>query len=309
MTTTVEYIDDAGIALGNAVFTDISEILIPDFKVEKHDVYMRYCFKSKPDTTVWKVIDLVINGTKITIHLLGVSAPESLGNFAQNQFSKKPSTILRSNQYQLVEVEFGFQQHIFSSELKGKNKNSSIALMPGELHKKRPCIVIHCEDEKAQIIPLTTRPSPGHPKQLPISRESFNGLSSRYKKNDSSALISMVQTVSVYRIFPMRNKDGNYSNDYIKHKLCKIDKSALIDILSKTYAKAIISEASALALRLESMTNEKKKLLQNLESLKESIKTKDAENEQYKTSIRSAAQYLDLEGSFDDLMLEISKLN
>lgn len=308
MITTVKYIDDTGVALGGTVFSDISEVLIPDFDAAKHDVYMRYCFKSKPETSVWKVINLVIIGAEITISLSGVSSPESLGNFAQSQF-KKPSTILRSNQFQLVEVEFGFQQHVFSAELKGKNKNTSIALMPGELHKKRPCIVMYCEDEKAQVIPLTTRPTRKHPKQLPISKESFNSLSNRYTKNDSSALISMLQTVSVYRVFPMKNNKGNYSNDYTRHKLCKSDKDGLAEILGKTYSKSIMSEKAALSIRLESMKSEKKKLLQNLELLKERIKTKDTENERYKASIHSAAQFLDLDDSLEGIIQKISELN
>lgn len=309
MITTVKYIGhECGTILGCAIFTDISEVLIPDFKVNKHDVYMRHCFKNEPGITLWKVTDLKTDGGEISIYVLGMDSSDSLGHFAKKQY-RKPATILRNNQYQLVEVEFGFQQDVFSDTSKSRNENFSVALMPGELHKKRPCIVIHCEDEKAQVIPLTSQPSIRHPKQLLISDESFKDLSVRYTKNNSAALISMIQTVSVFRIYPMKNKDGHYRNDYANHKLCQLDKKALIELLGKTYSSATLRDNSSLTKRIDSLNKEKKRLLQNQVELNENLSITCDEKLVYENRIKEVAKYLEIDGSLEDILKAISKLN
>lgn len=289
--------NDNGSELGSIEFSGLSEVLIPDFKLEKHAVFLRHIFESKADILLWKIASLDVGDKVIEISLDEQISPSSLGTFARAQ-RKKPATLLRSNQFQLVEVEFGFQQDIFDGANRKRNEVACVALMPGELHKKRPCIIIHCEDEKAQILPLTTKGDDRHPKQMPISSNSFNGLSDRYTKNDSHLLLSMMQTVSVFRIFPMKNNRGNYSNDYSRNKLCNQDKDSLLKLLALNYAKQTLDELGNTRIQLDKVKQEKARLLDNLTKQKESNTELTVSSEDYWDYLTKLARYVDIK--FDD---------
>lgn len=278
--------NENGELLGVVTCSDMSEVLIPDFKPEKHDVFLRNTFVSEPDFCLWQVMGIEIEDRLVEINLNPMISPDSLGVFARKQ-KKKPSTILTSREIQLVEVEFGFQQDVFDGDNRKRNEKSSIALMPGEIHKKRPCAVLHCEDEKAQVIPLTTSVGTGkpHPKKMSVSEDSFSGLSNRYIAKESQLLLSMIQTVSVYRIFPMKNKQGKYSNDYSKHKLCREDKVALQKLLANTYAKKTFDELTNSNNLLHGLKQEKMKILRTSQDLKNTVVGLTEMNQTYRDTL------------------------
>lgn len=288
---------DDGSELGCVEFKDLSQVLIPDFKHNKHDVFLRNTFKTKTNVPLWKIVSLDIKGNIIEIVLESKFPPDSLGEYARKQL-KKPATILRSKQFQLVEVEFGFQQDVFDGISRTRNESSCIALMPGELHKKRPCVVIHCEDEKAQVLPLTTQGDDKNPKQMSVSQESFSGLSKRYTASDSHILLSMMQTVSVFRIFPMKNQQGNYSNNYSSNKLSTKDKALLNNLLAQNYAKQTFDELSNSQRQLDDLKNEKAKLLNTLNRYKVDSKSLEDQSKEYYDYLTKLSLYVDIE--FDD---------
>lgn len=296
--------------LGEVTYADISETLIPDFKPEKHDVFVRMVFSSMPSECLWQVVSLEINQNVSEVYLRSMPSPDSLGIFAKKQ-RKRASNILASRQFNLVEVEFGFQQDVFDGVSRKRNETSSVALMPGEIHKKRPCVVLACEDEKAQVIPLTTSANIGrcHPKKIPISVDSFKSLSKRYTKKESQLLLSMIQTVSVYRIFPMKNQKGNYSHDYAKHKLCAKDKKSLNEALANIYAKSTIDELTNANSSLERLKSEKARILKTYKEVKETVNHLESDNQRYRDTLMKLIESLgDEVVGGEDLIEKAAKL-
>ena len=294
--------------LGSIEYSDLSEVLIPDFKPDKHKIFLRHVFKSRPEVHLWLVVSLDVDNHSVIISLDEKTSPDSLGEFARKQM-KKPASILRPNQFQLVEVEFGFQQDIFNGADRKRNELISIALMPGELHKKRPCIVLRCENETVQVLPLTTKGTVDNPRNMPISEESFNGLSSRYREQPSKVLASMIQTVSVFRIYPMKNHKGMFSHDYPKHKLCAQDKRALVRLLGSNYAKSTFAELTNTSNQLANLQTEKAKLLDSIKKHKHCQEDLVQKLERSELYLGRLAQFLGIsfEG-LDDLLSQIDAL-
>ncbi|MEI8652211.1 type II toxin-antitoxin system PemK/MazF family toxin [Pseudoalteromonas sp. Hal273] len=257
MTIRINYVAEDDSLLGVESYEEHSEVLIPDYVEDKHDVYLNKSFE-KSDSTVWKVLLIESDTVYIKVKLLPQQTPKSLGETASAQ-NRNPSVYLQPKKYQLVEVEFGFQKHLVSYDgNQGKNKKYTCALLPGDLYKKRPCIVIKSKGSRVKVIPLTSDGNRKDPWQLQIHSSTFKGLANRYSKKDSFALLDTVQTVSVYRVFPMRQSNSSFSNDYNKYCLIPSDSNSLESKIAELNSKHVVDENIRLKSRVAILLKEVK---------------------------------------------------
>lgn len=322
MTITIEYINQInGNSLGIETYSGLDEAFIPDYKAHKHDVYIRRIFSCSLSTELWKVEHMHIAEPNASIFLTEQKASKSLGQLALN-INKKPATLLPSQKYQLVEVEFGFQQNLMAKVGdRGKNTTYPAALMPGELHKKRPCIAISCSGDRVQVIPISTKGARHNLRYLQINRGSFSKLARRYTTDsqgqplDCYAIIGLFQTVSVFRVYPMRSKDGSFSNDYNNHTLVPSDLTELKDKLASFYANDVKIENIRLEQRVESLSKEKNKLIQKRSELNKELKGSQSLHQEKTNYINllegnlvKLAQCVGTEGSISEVIDYIESL-
>ena len=317
MTISIKYIHNANsTVLGLESFTGFNEVLIPDFDDEKHDVYLRKIFTSEPKVELWKIEDFVESNTDLEIHVSPQKHSTSLGMMALLQ-KQKVSHYIDANKFQLVEVEFGIQQDIMTLQGRiGKNTVNSSALFPGELYKKRPCILLSYSGDRVKIIPLTSDGSRSDPKQMYVNPQAFKGLQSRYTvKKDGSprdcyALVDIIQTVSTFRVHPMRLSGGSFSSGYNRNCLTSNDIKDLRTKLAKIHADDIIKENSNLNLRIENANKERKKLVSMKKELSEKLKKTESYIQILEQSLEDIAVFEDLKyENIEQLIQEISKLH
>ncbi|MCS6129981.1 hypothetical protein G3485_23155 [Shewanella baltica] len=316
MTISIKYIHSADSReLGSETFSGFNEVLIPDFNDQKHDVYLRKIFTSEPNVELWKIEDYKESGTDVEFYVLPQKHSTSLGVSALSQ-NQKISHYIDANKYQLVEVEFGIQQDIMTLQGRtGKNTLNSSALFPGELYKKRPCILLSSSGDRAKIIPLTSDGSRSDPKQMYVDPQAFKGLQSRYTlKQDGSprdcyALVDIIQTVSTFRIHPMRLSGGNFSLGYNRNCLTSNDIKDLRTKLAKIHADDILTENVKLNLRLESQNKERKKLVGKKSELTEELNMAKTYINTLEQSLKDLALFEGLNcDTIDILITQISQL-
>ncbi|SGZ09897.1 type II toxin-antitoxin system PemK/MazF family toxin [Moritella viscosa] len=228
----------SGDHLGYEYHVKFQEVLYPDFDPQKHTVYIRKKFLHNK-ITLWRVHNITIVRNTISINVTPQQSPKSLGQVAK--FRNKPiGFFLKPKQYQMVDVEFGSQQDLMSPQKRvGKNTEYTSALLPGDLHKKRPCIVIDRYDDHIKVMPLTTQGSQLNSKLMKVDDEVFSGACATYSNKISYALTDMIQTVSIYRVYPMRKEDGEFNNNYNKHTLTDNNIATLKNKLIDIYAKSL----------------------------------------------------------------------
>ncbi|WP_305841101.1 type II toxin-antitoxin system PemK/MazF family toxin [Photobacterium leiognathi] len=259
-------------------------------------------FHSYPDVVQWKVEYVFQYQSVINIFLKPVTdQPLSIAMYARTQ-SKKESFYLRP--FYVVDVDFGFHSMVYDvGGEKGDNHNYSSTLLPGELYKRRPCIILRAEGKAAQVIPLTTqRKSESDPKSIAISEESFDKLFFRYREKKSSALIHMIQTVSSSRIFPPKSINGSYSRSYIEQKITKEDQDKIELALAELHSKKAITEREILSRQVDDERKQKFKVLAVNEKLKEDILIKNQQVDDLTGKLLKIGQYLDLGNDIDEIM-------
>lgn len=171
---------------------------------------------------------------------------------------------------------------------------------PGELHKRRPCIVLAHSEGRAQVMPMTTDQSASNnPKNILISRDSFAKMHPRYTEKDSYALPDMIQTVSTSRIFPPQAADGKHPGTYAQYKLCSSDKNKVVSVLATQYNSELMIEKVRLEERLSALQKEKSKLFSTNVGLKESLKKYKEEVATLREKFLKLAQAVDLPWDFD----------
>jgi uncharacterized protein YifN (PemK superfamily) len=303
MNITVDFIHfKTGIPLGLVQRDNILEVLVPAFQANTHNVFMSKRFHAHPNVVQWKV-EYVYHDNGTTYVFLNPiqDQPLSFAQYAKTQ-SKKESFYLRP--FQIVDVDFGFPSNIYDSTGdKGKNQHYSSTLLPGELYKRRPCIVLSKDGPVAQVIPLTTKNgSNTDPKRVPISKKSFDSLSSRYRQKNSFALVHLIQTVSASRIFPPKLINGSYSRNYAGHEITKDDKASIELALAKLHSNKVITNREILENQLARETEQKLKLLDANQRLKDDILQKDMEKNTLENHIKSIGAYLELGEDIEDII-------
>lgn len=221
--------------IGHEVHTNIEEILIPSYSGSSHDLYLVKAFKEYTHTKHWKISSLSHQDSVVNITITPANSALSLFDLAKKNY-KRAATYLRP--FNIVEVDFSFHSDcLMSNGTTSQNKQNTSALLPGEIHKKRPCIVLSHHQNTVQVIPLSTSiKNAKKPKSIEISNNSFDNLGARYSNKTSYALIDMVQTVSIHRVSPPIEADGKYHYRYHQYKLTTEDKRNLVRVISKTYS-------------------------------------------------------------------------
>lgn len=302
MTLTVSFfIFENGQHLGSVQRDNILEVLIPKY-TDAHNVFMSKRFHSHPNVVQWKVEYVFQYQSEINVFLKPVkNQPLSFAMYAKTQ-SKKVSFYLRP--FLVVDVDFGFHSMVYNvSGENGDNNNYSSTLLPGELYKRRPCIILRADGMAAQVIPLTTqRKSKSDPKCIPISKESFDKLFFRYREKDSSALIHMVQTVSASRIFPPKLLNGSYSRSYLDQKITSDDQAKIELALAELHSKKAITDREILSRQLDNEKAQKFKVLTLNEKLKEEVLTKNQQVDDLTRKLLRIGEFLELGDSVDEIM-------
>ncbi len=292
--------------LGCEEYSDILETLVPAFQQGAHDVFLMKKFSSRAGISSWRIKNIATSPQFVEIILAEAEQPISVTAHAKSQTKPPGSYLLR---FRIVEVDFGFHSNAFSpcGQLT-KNEAITSALLPGELHKKRPCIVLGANKNRAQVIPMTTNLTAGkNPKNIQISHKSFKNMSNHYSQKPSYALLEMIQTVSVNRIFPPRASDGKYHPYYHNYNLCSDDRAALRDILAAQYNQEVVNEKSILQSKVEGLNHEKGMLLNAQRKIKADLDIVQKEKEQLEDLILQIGCHLDLGCSVSEIKQNLER--
>ncbi|MFT4804611.1 MAG: hypothetical protein ACI9YE_001816 [Psychroserpens sp.] len=261
--------------LGQIKHTDFVETLIPAFEDGAHDIYVKHIFTANKTIENWKIIKVEFNNNCANLYLSEAENTLSVVDFAKTQ-NKSAKDYLKP--FYIVEVDFGFYSDVFNMDgVKSRNKRKISGLLPGEMHKRRPCIVLNEKNGCVQVIPMSAKERDGKdPHHVIMSPFSFSGLSPRYTKNISCALIDMVQTVSASRIFPPRSKDYKYEHKYHNYKISQSDRESVKLALSSQYNKDLEQNFNILNAKYEKLNSEKMKILQTNNRMKDNLSENEA---------------------------------
>tara|TARA_R110001583_G_scaffold85821_1_gene224852 strand:+ start:5093 stop:5998 length:906 start_codon:yes stop_codon:yes gene_type:complete len=275
--------------LGKIKHTDFVETLIPAFKPDAHDIYVKHIFLAKKEVENWKINKVEFTINSATLYLSASENTLSVASFSKTQ-NKNTSSYLKP--FHIVEVDFGFYSDVFNinGEIT-KNHKKITGLLPGEMHKRRPCIVLNEKNGCVQVIPLSAKKRSGQdPQHIVMHPSSFLGLSPRYTEKRSYALMDMIQTVSASRIFPPRSKYYKYEHKYHNYKISSSDRDAMKLILSTQYNKGLEQKFNILNSKYEKLNAEKMKILQANNRIKDELsenKTNQVRLEQFILNIGS----------------------
>lgn len=256
--------------LGNRSYEGIPTTVIPTYNPQAHDVFLTKVFDQGKGKSNWRIDNVNFTTNGVEIFLKGFNALDSVENYARKQ-NKKVGVLLRK--HFIVEVDFGHQSSLFHSN-GGTTDNTSRtdALMPGEMHKKRPCIVMKVKKNAVTVIPLTTK-NYNDPNHLKLSANSFNNMHERYKEKASFASLDKIQTVSACRIFPPRDvSSGQYKNTYHRYKLCSSDATEVDNKLAAMYNSALVTQCQQMTSSLASVRAEKSRLLTANSEMNDTLK-------------------------------------
>lgn len=288
-----------GVKLGARTYEGITHTIIPAFSANDHDIYLKKSFEKNTIFQSWQIKNVLVNAAGVEIYLQGTLTPDSVFTFADKQRKNFKQFIRKHN---LVEVDFGHETSLFSlGSGEQKNTRKTDALMPGEMHKKRPCIVMGTKGDSVTVIPLTTRDY-GNPKHVLISKASFANLHARYSEKSSFAALDMVQTVSAHRVFPPREAEGKYRHQYSKYKLSDLDGKAVDNALADIYNDDVTKQLKIVLSSLDSVNKEKSRLLEKYREVATKLDECIADNNEMEDVIRHLAKEFSLTGDLPDLL-------
>lgn len=298
--------EEDGVQLGCRTYQGITDTIIPAFNANAHDIYFTKTFAGNTTYRSWLVKSVVITKGGAEIYVSGNLVPDSVYTFADKQHRKFHAFIRKHN---IVEVDFGHETSMFGLT-SGEQKNTyrTDSLMPGEMHKKRPCIVMGTRANSVTVIPLTTKDY-RNPKHVPISSQSFNNLHFRYSEKSSFAALDMIQTVSAHRVFPPREAEGGrYRHQYSKYKLTKVDGDAVDNALADIYNDDVTKQLKAVQSSLDNAGREKTRLLQKYTEVASQLKEEEAKTIELEEVISHVAKVFDIEGDLKEILGKLKTL-
>ena len=254
--------------LGRIKHSEFVETLIPSFRQNTHDMFLKHIFASKPTVKNWLIEDLKIEDSSAIIFLSASDPTSSVVNFAESQ-NKKIEYYLKP--FNVIEVDFGFYNDLWNTDgTIRRNDRAHTGLLSGEMHKRRPCIVLSVRGDCVQVLPLSTKEGLEHdPKCIPITSKSFTRLAPRYREKQSFALLEMIQTVSARRVFPPRNENFKFEHIYNIFRLTGEDKANLKKALAEQYNKDIIFKLDDMERQNESLRQEKQTIFKSRNAIME----------------------------------------
>ncbi|MBI6404898.1 MULTISPECIES: type II toxin-antitoxin system PemK/MazF family toxin [Proteus] len=274
------------ILLGHVILNGINEIITPLFRdnIDKENFYPVFITKSfigrkehRWEIKSSKIQTLSENNIIINIWLSprNVSDDIYLSQTLKNKNYKSAKSILYLGK--IIIVEFG---HIFScvtldASIK-TNKRYPDNIQQGEMHKRRPAIVVKADDRGVKVIPLTSK----KPHDLAVnssifklSDESIKNIGDLAKK-ETYALCDMIQTICVTRILPplfkLNTRKRYYRHEDYRASICRNDRNLLDKgLLSSISKNKLYSELEDLKIKNNKLESEIYHLKNNLLLLKE----------------------------------------
>ncbi len=289
--------EEDGSQLGQVEHTSFDRIMIPA-KTEFYDIYIKQVFASEGKSkNTWRVVEVKPEGGVVTISLQESDSVTSVAEFAKAQ---SKSIAHYTKEFRIVEVDFGFHSNLISNDGSiGKNYHNSYSLLPGEMHKRRPCITLKTKGDQVQVIPLTSRvPNQSDKLSVPISSASFRKMAPRYSAKNSYALINMIQTVSAYRVHPPRGDNFNFEHNYHLYRLDVSDKNAVKEALSEQYSEQLVQDKRLGDAKNEQLSHERARLLDQIRTLKDEKLELEKKVQLVESDLRLLADFL---GAGEDL--------
>ena len=77
--------DHDGHELGRIAHQNIHEILIPAFKEDSHDMFIKRIFQEHPEVNTWQILDMVTDNLDVYLKLRPIASISSLKDFARGK--------------------------------------------------------------------------------------------------------------------------------------------------------------------------------------------------------------------------------
>lgn len=290
------YLNDEGEQLGEVEHSSFHKLLVPFFSENGPRTYIYRHFSSTA-TYTWSVRDLTVKDNVVTIQLSDAEISKSIGRMAEGNNGNNANRLIK--QYGLVEVDFGHKSSVFSvGESLASNTRCADSHLPGELYKRRPCIVLSVSAERVQVMPLTTKGHSSDPASIELSAQSFVRLNGKYTQLPCHTLPRMIQTVSSYRVFPPMLNNGTFPTQCSKYALCSSDKLSLKGSLASLYSADLENEFGLLTMQLDSLKKEKSSIFNALQDAKKELEGYEALDK----LIAGIAEEYGAEGSSEDVL-------
>lgn len=299
-------VDDELQTLGTERSNSISHLNIPSHEPDRDvTTYLHKRFSGQKNTE-WCIENVEIGeDNRIVVKL---SSPphqlSSIGGFAKDQNKHVNHFITK---YSLVNVHYGYKSMEFEHGSKELSENclDTSRRLPSEMWKMRPCIVLDFTRTQARIIPLTsTTPNDQRVPYLEISAASYNGLNGKYSAEPSYALVNMMHTVSVHRLYPMKIplKPGKpqYAHDCRKFKLCSDDTKRLRDTLGSVFASDTHTDLTNLNTRHLNLLAEKA-------AMRKAIATLEAQKQLTEAKIADLGAVFGFSGAADEVLDQLEQ--
>ncbi|MCR9577317.1 hypothetical protein NB501_17860 [Vibrio alginolyticus] len=231
--------------LGREESQGITEVLFPDRNYEKnrHTFTITKMFDGQAHFR-WEVVSVEHPAIdEIVIGLLPRISPEPEVYLSQT-YKVKRNVISQLRKGTLVEVDYGYIPSVKKNcGYTSSNKRYPDSRQSGEMHKRRLAIVVKATGQRVQIVPISSNEPPvGDRTCFALDRASLEKLTHYNDENKQSfAICSMIETISLTRIFPPlakpirdQGRQAAQRSDGYPHKLSKIDMLALEKSLSTT---------------------------------------------------------------------------
>ena len=86
--------DHEGHELGRIAHQNIHEILIPAFKEDSHDMFIKRVFQGHPEVNTWQILDMVTDNLDVYLKLRPIASVISYKEFTKSQ-NRKAEQILK----------------------------------------------------------------------------------------------------------------------------------------------------------------------------------------------------------------------
>lgn len=274
--------------LGHIILESITEVITPLFKdnidnEQQYPIFITKTFKDRQEYR-WEVKQSEVKKgekDKLTINIWLQAKDISNDIYLAQTLKKKNKKSAKSLLYigKIVIVEFG---HVFpcvtiDANIK-TNKRYPDNIQQGEMHKRRPAIVVKVDDRGVKVVPLTSQKPADlavNTAVFPLSEGSKQNIGD-FSKGESYVLCDMIQTVCITRILPPLFKLNTYRqyyrNEDYRASICRHDRHLLDKgLLSSIGKNKFYLELEQSKLKNLNLEIEVKNLLIEINNLKKEL--------------------------------------
>ncbi|MBS4433273.1 hypothetical protein E2566_08090 [Pectobacterium punjabense] len=275
------------VELGRTSFDGIDQVMTPFFTfpigdTKRYPLFITKFFNKKIQHR-WEIKNTEIESSEkddLLIHMwlspIDVSNDIYLSQTLKRKGLRSAASLLHKGK--IVIVEFGhINKCIKKSAEVSSNKRYPDNIQHGEMHKRRPAIVVKVDERGVKVIPLTSKkPSNLDDNNLTfeLSEDSKKDIGDFIKK-ETYALCNMIQTVCVTRILPplfrVKNRNTFFRHDEYRAKLSKKDMKlldkGLLSSISKPNIYSELKKTKEDNIKLNDKLNDTIKKLQLLKEM------------------------------------------